>query len=581
MNGTNGQTEGQDEALYQVTAAAEDYFRRTPAMVHSVTEDGRFRFVSDLWLKKLGYSLDEVVGFRAIDFLTPASREFATRMLHQIFRDGHSENVEYQIICKTGEIMDVLISSVVDRNAVGGPASLSIVTDITAQKTAERKLIESEARYRSIVEDQTELVGVANPECVLVFVNKAYARHQGMEPADMIGRSMFDFVPVHARAQLHEQMQRTMAVTHVLETENELTLSDGRLRWFAWSNRAIRDEAGNVMTIHFVGRDIDERKHAEQRLGESEARYRLLADHSTDMVFQFDPNLVRRYVSPACREILGYEPEELIGQKALLATHPDEAENIRSGFLDIASGRSERGSFTHRIRHKTGRWLWVEAAVRATSDPATGAPTGLIGALRDITAKKEVEERLAEANRRLEILATQDGLTQIYNRRTFDEMLAREIRIARREGTILSLLMIDVDIFKSYNDCYGHPVGDAALRQVSTAIRSAIKRPGDMAARYGGEEFVVLLPNTPVDGARKVAELICRQVQDLDIEHSASPWKKLTVSVGVASTNTAMEDGLHNEALVMRADQALYKAKRSGRNTVVFWSDDLASHDQK
>jgi diguanylate cyclase (GGDEF)-like protein len=193
----------------------------------------------------------------------------------------------------------------------------------------------------------------------------------------------------------------------------------------------------------------------------------------------------------------------------------------------------------------------------------------LIGAIRDISAKKEIEDKLAEANRRLEILAAQDGLTEIYNRRSFDEMLSREIKIARREGSTLSLLMIDVDAFKAYNDRYGHLAGDAALRKVS----SAIQRPGDLCARYGGEEFVALLPNTDAEGAAMVAETIRRNVEGIGLEHTASSWNMVTVSIGVASANNGLRDSLRQDALLKRADKALYAAKSGGRNRVWIWRE--------
>jgi diguanylate cyclase (GGDEF)-like protein/PAS domain S-box-containing protein len=382
---------------------------------------------------------------------------------------------------------------------------------------------------------------------------------------------MFDFVPLHCLDQVREQMRRTLASKLTLRDENEVMLHDGTFRWISWSNRAFRAKDGQPVGVHSVGRDIDDRKRAELQLMQSEARYRMLADHSTDLIFQYDRNMVRRYVSPACREIFGIEPEEMVNRPSFLETHDDELDDIKQAYKDVGSGKLERTSVVYRVKHKAGHWVWVEAAIRGTRDPVTNEPSGLIGAIRDITAKKEIEEKLAEANRRLEILAAQDGLTEIYNRRAFDEMLAREIKIARRESTSLSLLMIDVDVFKAYNDRYGHLAGDAVLRKVSAAIKTAIRRPGDLAARYGGEEFVVLLPNTDPQGARQVSEAIRGNVEILALAHAASPWSTVTVSIGIASAHNADPDSLNHDMLLMRADNALYLAKNAGRNTVALW----------
>ena len=230
----------------------------------------------------------------------------------------------------------------------------------------------------------------------------------------------------------------------------------------AWTNRALTDADGRVTAIHSVGRDIDERVTAERRLKESEARYRLLADHSSDMVFPLDLDLVPRYVSPACREILGYEPEELIGVKPVSMVHPEDAARVALAFQSLLDGNADRHSIINRIRHRDGRWTWVEAQLKTLSDPQTGSPAGIIGTLRDVSARKGIEDQLQEANQRLQALANQDGLTGLANRRSFDDALSREYGRARLEKRSLGLLMIDVDWFKSFNIAMGiRPVMNA------------------------------------------------------------------------------------------------------------------------
>jgi|GEM_PF-991316 len=173
---------------------------------------------------------------------------------------------------------------------------------------------------------------------------------------------------------------------------------------------------------------------------------------------------------------------------------------------------------------------------------------------------------LEQANQELHRLATLDGLTQVANRRRFDEYLDQEWHRLRREQLSLALIMCDIDCFKSYNDTYGHQAGDDCLRAVAQAIRHAIKRPADLVARYGGEEFAAILPNTDNAGARQVAESIRLKVQQLHIIHPhSSTGQYLTVSLGIASlvpTHTSLP-----EALIVAADKALYEAKERGRDT--------------
>jgi len=170
--------------------------------------------------------------------------------------------------------------------------------------------------------------------------------------------------------------------------------------------------------------------------------------------------------------------------------------------------------------------------------------------------------------RELEKQSMLDGLTGIANRRRFDAVLEVEWKRAQRNQTYLSLLMIDVDAFKAYNDNYGHLSGDECLKAIAGALSSTLKRAADLAARYGGEEFVVLLPETAPENALHVAKKIRKAIVDLKLEHKFSPLADyITVSVGVSST-IPVQNLKHQELLLEAADNALYEAKQSGRNMV-------------
>lgn len=183
-------------------------------------------------------------------------------------------------------------------------------------------------------------------------------------------------------------------------------------------------------------------------------------------------------------------------------------------------------------------------------------------------ALRESQQQLLETNLVLQRLMNSDGLTGLSNRRHFDEYLEMEWRRSLREQSQLSLLMIDVDYFKSYNDTFGHVAGDEALRQVAGAIREGCSRSSDLAARYGGEEFAMVLPGTSPGGARLLAEKVRRTVESLQISHDQPrPGSHLTVSIGV-STLVPGGGGQTFRVLIEMADQALYQAKNNGRNQV-------------
>lgn len=188
---------------------------------------------------------------------------------------------------------------------------------------------------------------------------------------------------------------------------------------------------------------------------------------------------------------------------------------------------------------------------------------------QEIQQRLAVEQALQSANQKLQTLAYLDGLTEIANRRQFDEQLMLEWRKIKRDRAPLSVILCDVDYFKQYNDAYGHQVGDDCLRQIAGAIAGAARRPSDLAARYGGEEFAVLLPNTTVSGAMEVVRTIQTRIKALQLIHQQSKVSQyVTVSFGIASVTTS--EAMTPEQLLFQSDRALYQAKIDGRNCVRF-----------
>ncbi len=179
----------------------------------------------------------------------------------------------------------------------------------------------------------------------------------------------------------------------------------------------------------------------------------------------------------------------------------------------------------------------------------------------------DITRQLNVANKELQRLSATDGLTGIANRRMFDELLVREWRRCTRMKKPLSLIMVDIDYFKLYNDTYGHQAGDTCLKAVATQVARFAPRPADLVARYGGEEFALILGETDTEGAKWVASHVCQHIAELKLPHSASVSKYVTVSCGVAGV--IPRDDLSLETLLRSADLALYKAKAQGRNAVV------------
>jgi len=214
------------------------------------------------------------------------------------------------------------------------------------------------------------------------------------------------------------------------------------------------------------------------------------------------------------------------------------------------------------IELNAGRWLHIRP--RPTADG-----TAMV-VVSDVTTIKRAESALLTMTEQLKRLATTDGLTGLTNRRAMDQALETEVERARRAKLPLSVLMVDVDHFKAYNDFHGHQAGDDVLKAVGACLKKTVRRPGDVAARYGGEEFLVILPNTDEDGAYFIGEGFRDGLHELDLPHQASDKRMVTASVGVATLRPGEAD-VDVAGLLKRADEALYDAKAAGRDCIMGW----------
>jgi diguanylate cyclase (GGDEF)-like protein len=240
------------------------------------------------------------------------------------------------------------------------------------------------------------------------------------------------------------------------------------------------------------------------------------------------------------------QPEKFLNKVMALYNNPEESS---IDILALTDGRYfRRFSQPQRIREKIVGRVW---------------------SFSDITDQKRAEEALEESNHKLEILSITDGLTGIANRRHFDAVLAQEYARHARHETKLALIMLDIDHFKTFNDCYGHVAGDECLRRIGQVLAANATRSADLPARYGGEEFVCILPETDSDGAVGIAEKIRQSIQELAMPHERSSVAEcVTASLGVVSVMCSV--GGSPVDIVAKADELLYVAKSMGRNRVEY-----------
>jgi diguanylate cyclase (GGDEF)-like protein/PAS domain S-box-containing protein len=312
------------------------------------------------------------------------------------------------------------------------------------------------------------------------------------------------------------------------------------------------------------------------KLTESERRFNLVVEGLEVGVWdRWIGPPERRWWSPRFYELIGFAPEELTPTedhlKALL--HPDDRDGVwEDGTEQLRKGDVMNIDFRLRTRHRGYRWF--NSRARAERD-ASGRMVRLAGSLNDIHDRRTAEDALHTAQAELTRLSYRDPLTDLHNRRYFEEHFQREWERARRNRQPLALVLIDLDQFKAYNDQYGHPAGDAALVKIAQLLSRCANRATDIVARLGGEEFGIVLPEATATGADEVARRVLAQLVATEIPHAGAPHRIMTFSAGIAAIEGP--EGPGPAELFEQADQALYEAKRRGRNGTVRFGEPRAA----
>jgi diguanylate cyclase (GGDEF)-like protein/PAS domain S-box-containing protein len=296
------------------------------------------------------------------------------------------------------------------------------------------------------------------------------------------------------------------------------------------------------------------------------AVYKTLLESTKAIPWRIDWATMRfTYIGPQIEELLGWTPASWATVNDWVERmHPADRERV----VEFCVSQSKAGvdhEADYRAQTRDGGYVWIRDVVHVVRKD--GMVEALIGFMFDISERKCREQEMLRLQRELELLSYRDGLTNAANRRMFEEVFEREWGAARRSDRPLSVILLDIDFFKEYNDSYGHLAGDECLRRVADLLGGAARRPRDLVGRYGGEEFVVLLPETDASAAQLVAENCRRIVQEAMIPHQRSRAAEcVTVSLGVSSIVPNESDDA--KAFLEEVDRMLYKAKQSGRNRV-------------
>ncbi len=462
--------------------------------------------------------------------------------------------------------------------------ALVMVRDITNRVAAELALRESQQRFQAIFDQMYQFIGLLTPEGILLEANQTALAFGGFERADVVGCPFWEAGWWTISPETQAQLRQAVAAAGQGEFVRYEVMVQGanqQVITIDFSLRPVLDDQGQVVLLIPEGRDITQRQQMEEEL--QRTKIFLEQTNTVAQVGGWEVDLRRGvvYWTPTTREIHEVEADFEPTLEDAINFYPEGIDRQRiTAALEQARQTGQSWDEKLQIVTAKGNLRWVRSLGQA--EFVEGTCVRLYGACQDIDAQmqkeirlQELTQRLQRANEELNRIATTDSLTQVANRRYFDQVLAQEWARSQRDGTTLTLIICDVDYFKPYNDHYGHPAGDLCLQQVAQLLKSNVQRRGDVLARYGGEEFVVLLPQTAIAEAMVVVDRIQRDLAQARLPHEFSAVADhITVSFGIACY-VPQAHSLPSE-LVADADAALYQAKQAGRDRYCISPSSLA-----
>ncbi|WP_165491784.1 putative bifunctional diguanylate cyclase/phosphodiesterase [Egibacter rhizosphaerae] len=432
-------------------------------------------------------------------------------------------------------------------------ASLTQRSPKTKDGAIESLAFDDVARWRATLDSQPEMICRFMPDATITFVNRAYARQYGCETEDLVGTSILDLFPDEWRAWAEAHIARLCESGQPIIHENTVTLPDGTIRDYQWSDHVVLSPNGTLLELQAVGRDITERRQAEEALRTSEQRFRAMFDLAPIGMAVVDARGYVQRANPALVELLSADADRLVGHSfdGLLLGGPITA-YARSALTHEGEGtvQAER-----RLCADGDRWALLSFS--------SFDEEALLIQVVDLTERKHFEAELAHR-------AQHDGLTGLLNRTSLEAGLQRELTRAQAGGEDVAVLFCDVDRFKFINDSLGHQGGDQLLLILAQRLQRSM-RTGDLLARFGGDEFVVVHRGTGV-AAGAVAQAN-RLVQHLG-EPIVLDGLELTVGLTIGIAVAPGGDGVAPE-LIRDADLAMYAAKEHERGSVRVCDDEL------
>ena len=534
---------------------------------------GNLTFFNDALCRVSGYSREELMGMNNRQYTDKEELKKVFQAYNKVYTTGEPNNgFGWQFIRKDGAKKYIEGSISLLKDSSGKLKGFrGIAHDITERRLAEEKLRESEASYRQLFDNSPSAIyRVDFKNGRFLKANDVFCKYLGCSQEEITSISPYNILTEESKKLFLERLEKMTLGLEVPDTIEYEGFDKNGKRWcLHLNNKNIYDAEGHVVAADVVAHDITDRKRAENALKESEKKYRLLADNVHDVIFVLDMNFNYTYISPSIKMLRGYEPEEVLKQSytdILTPSSVDLAMKTLSDIMELEKIKhqeiTESRTLQLEMRRKDGTTVWTEVKFSFIRDE-NQRPVGILGVTRDITERKQAEDELRESEHRYQELSIIDDLTQLHNSRHFYAQLEKEIERSNRYEQPLTLLMLDLDNFKTFNDTYGHVEGDYVLSRLGQVMKRCLRDP-DSAYRYGGEEFTIMLPMTTSEEGMVTAKRIHTELRKEAFSPVLGQEVYVTVSIGLAQYKPKEE----MKAFVNRVDQLMYQAKKNGRDRI-------------
>jgi len=560
-----------------------------PDIMYELDEDGHFLYLNDA-VMKIGYDPDALTGrhFSAIiypdDIDSVQRSRVVERLRGQVVGDektprlfderrtGKRLTSKLQVRlqpgvgtgCNPSPLNAEVISIGMYRYAQDGPprftGTLGVIRILKEADRSLKAMAQLEQHYRLLLENSSDVITILAHDGTVLFKSHSVVRILGYDPVSLIGESEFDYLDAESRQALENKL-KSPAGEEEEATRSLFLYRNAQNDWrtLKTSVRRITGDDNNTRCFVLNAQDVTEQRDAEAALRESEERYRNLVEKANDLIFETSADGKLTFVNPVTQRMTGYAEDEIVGKPFLDIVHPEYRDVFRRHFGIQLLKKIPSTYYEYPIINKSGDEIWLGQNTQITVRDGVGV--GYQGVARDITELHRMQDRLT-------YLSTHDYLTELPNRLLFQDKLAYVLASVKRRRQLAGVLFMDLDGFKNVNDRHGHDVGDMLLKSVAKRLVDCV-REIDIVSRLGGDEFTVI-----IESAQALDEIVV--IAKRIITTIAQPYRlgefelELSASVGIA---VFPSDGRTGEELLKKADDAMYRAKNSGKNTFRLYSD--------